>query len=103
MPDPSRQAYLDVPPDLAVEVLSPGNDPDEMSTKIVNYLRAGVVVWLFSPEKRKATVYVPDAEPQPYTLDQSIDGGAILPGFTLMLKDVFPEITDDKSSTEGDA
>src|SRR5579871_5956414 len=39
---PTEEAYNHISPDLAVEVLSPSNTPDEIAIKVDNYLRAGV-------------------------------------------------------------
>lgn|SRR5690606_23305261 len=47
------------PPDLAVEVLSPTNDADDMRIKVVNYLRVGTVVWVVDPINKRVEVYVP--------------------------------------------
>jgi Uma2 family endonuclease len=88
-PEPCREAYNPNAPDLAVEVLSPSNRPDEMRIKIVNYLRAGTTVWLVDPERKVVEVYSPHAAPQILTEDKTLDGGAALPGFRLPIRDIF--------------
>lgn len=88
---PTSEAYISVPPDLAVEVLSPSNTPDEIAIKVDNYLRAGVVVWVVNPDLQRVTVHRPDAPPKTYGLSDTLDGGAVLPGFTLAVKDIFAE------------
>ena len=41
-------------PDLAIEVLSPDDTPDEMLERIADYLRAGVPhIWIVDPYKQK--------------------------------------------------
>ena len=90
-PDPSHEAYNPTPPDLAVEVLSPTDEPDRMRFKIVNYLRAGTTVWVVDPEKHHIEVYAPGSAPQIVRQDGTLDGGDVLPGFTLAVKDIFPE------------
>lgn len=87
----SDQAYGPVPPDLVVEVLSPSNDPDDMRIKVVNYLRAGTTVWIVNPDKRHVEVYAPGQAPERITEDGTLDGGDILPGFTLAVSDIFVE------------
>jgi Uma2 family endonuclease len=88
---PTPEAYNALPPDLAVEVLSPSNTPDEIAIKVDNYLRAGVVVWVVNPDAERVTVHRPDAPPQTYGINDTLDGGNVLPGFTLPVRDIFPE------------
>ncbi len=87
----SDQAYGPTAPDLAVEVLSPSNEADDMRIKVVNFLRAGTTVWVVNPEKQYVEVYVPGEAPQRLGMDDVLDGGVALPGFTLAVKDVFGE------------
>jgi Uma2 family endonuclease len=88
-PEPSYAAYNPIPPDLAVEVLSPSNTNDEMRIQIVNYLLAGTTVWIFDPDHQKVEIYVPDQSPRKLGIDDTIDGVSVLPGFTLAIRDVF--------------
>jgi Uma2 family endonuclease len=89
-PDPLDDvAYNPLPPDLAVEVLSPTNDPDDMRIKVVNYLRAGAIVWVVNPEKHEVQVLSPSAPPRTLGLADVLDGGSLLPGFSLPVKDIF--------------
>ena len=88
---PSTEAYNPIAPDLAVEVLSPSNTPDEMAIKVDNYLRAGVIVWVVNPDPQRVTVHRPDAAPKTYGIEDTLDGGAALPGFTLPVRDIFAE------------
>jgi Uma2 family endonuclease len=88
---PTTEAYNSIPPDLAVEVLSPSNTPDEMTIKVDNYLRAGVVVWVVSPEAQRVVVHHPENAPKIYNLTDTLDGGSVLPGFTLPVRDIFAE------------
>lgn len=90
-PEPSREAYNPNPPDLAVEVLSPSNDADEMRIKLVNYLRAGTTVWIVNGDKKQVQVYSPGAAPLTLGIHDAIDGGTVLPGFALPVKDIFPD------------
>ncbi len=82
------EAIPSVIPDLAVEVLSPSNTRQEMDRKLREYFAAGVrLVWYADPRKRQVTVY--EAADRPTVLDHSatLDGGAVLPGFTLRVSD----------------
>jgi len=88
-PEPSYAAYNPIPPDLAVEVLSPSNTDNEMRLKIVNYLLAGTTLWLFDPDRQQVEIYVPGQPPRKLGMDDTIDGGAVLPDFKLAVRDVF--------------
>jgi Uma2 family endonuclease len=77
-------------PDLAVEVLSKGNTAKEMRRKLFDYFAAGVrLVWIIDPKARTVEVYT---APDRFTLlteEQTLDGGTVLPGFTLPLQQLF--------------
>jgi Uma2 family endonuclease len=80
----------DLVPDLAVEVLSAGNTPEEMDRKVGEYFLAGVrLVWMIEPETRTAVVYKSPRRRTTVATDQALEGGAVLPGFTLPLKRLF--------------
>lgn len=85
-----HEGYIPIAPDLAVEVLSPGNTEDELAVKIANYLAAGTVVWVFKPVERRAIVFRPGQPTQTLDINGVLDGGSVLPGFTLPVKDIFP-------------
>jgi Uma2 family endonuclease len=83
---------LAVPPDLMVEVLSPGNTESEMDRRLREYFQAGVrLVWLIDPDKKTAVVYRSEQDATPLAADQSLDGEGVLPGFSLPLTELFDE------------
>ncbi len=90
-PEPCLLPYNPLPPDLAIEVLSPTNDEQDIRIKIVNYLLAGTVVWLVDPFKKYVQVFVPNEPPQTLGIEGVLDGGTVLLGFTLPVKDIFPQ------------
>jgi Uma2 family endonuclease len=49
-PEENNEAYNPLAPDLAIEMLSPGDTKDEISHKVGNYMAAGTVLWLGNPE-----------------------------------------------------
>lgn len=83
-------SIADFPPDLVVEVISRGNTAEEMDRKLREYFKAGVrQAWYVYPAKREVRIY--DA-PDKYTVlgeQDVLDGGEILPGFTLSVAEVF--------------
>jgi Uma2 family endonuclease len=77
-------------PDIVVEVLSKGNTKGEMARKLREYFEAGVrSVWIVDPKKRTVRQYHALDQSVLLNEDQSLDGGAILPGFVLRVKDIF--------------
>jgi Uma2 family endonuclease len=83
----------DLAPDLAVEVLSEGNTQEEMERKLKDYFFAGTrLVWLVDPEKRVVDVYTAPDQSVRRREEQSLDGGDVLPGFTLPLKQLFARV-----------
>lgn len=81
--------YNPVAPDLAVEVLSPGNTASEMTRKIGNYLAAGTVVWVANPETKTVDVYIPTLPRKTLRIGDFLEGGDVLPGFHLALANIF--------------
>lgn len=56
-----------VPPELAIEIISPGQSFGELAGKARDYLDAGVLrVWVVDSQARSITVFYPDAPPQTY-------------------------------------
>ena len=83
----------DLVPELLVEVLSPGNTSAEMSRKLQEYFTAGVcLVWLIDPATRTVRVYTDTASCRSFDESGSLDGGDVLPGFQLTLREVFAEL-----------
>jgi Uma2 family endonuclease len=80
-------------PNLAVEVLSRSNTPGEMAAKRQDYFAAGVqVVWEIDPVARTVTVFTSLTDATTLGAGDTLDGGAVLPGFTLPLQDLFVEL-----------
>jgi Uma2 family endonuclease len=80
-------------PDLAVEVLSESNTPGEMARKCREYFSAGVrLVWLIDPATRTATVFTALDQATTLSVEDTLDGGDLLPGFRLPLRDCFAEL-----------
>ncbi len=80
-------------PDLAVEVLSRSNTPSEMRGKREEYFEAGVaLVWMVDPEERRVTVFTSPEDSVAHHSSDVLDGGTVLPGFSLALDDLFAEL-----------
>jgi len=86
-----RERPLSIVPDLVIEVVSPNDKVIELDTKIDLYLSDGVrLIWVFNPQSRKVTIHAPDLEnPIVLKVGDTLDGGDVLPGFTLDLQKFF--------------
>jgi Uma2 family endonuclease len=80
-------------PDLVVEVLSPSNTPAEMARKRGEYFRSGVrLLWEIDPRTRTVRVYTSETAVGELSAADTLDGGAVLPGFTLPLAQLFDQL-----------
>jgi Uma2 family endonuclease len=92
-PGSPRRPVPQLAPDLAVEVLSEGNTAAEMERKRSEYFGAGVrLVWIVDPVTRTIDVYTGIAELVTVREGQTLDGGTVLPGFGLVVTELFSEL-----------
>jgi Uma2 family endonuclease len=89
LPPPATTGYPPLAPDLAVEVLSPGDRPGEVLAKVADWLSAGTrLVWVVDPERRVARVYRHDGGEIIVPADGALDGDDVLPGFSCSLASI---------------
>lgn len=81
--------YITKPPDLAVEVVSPTDSERLLMIKVGNYLADETVVWVVYPSEKTIAVYVPGKPVQVLAEEDTLDGGDVLPGFSLPMIQVF--------------
>jgi Uma2 family endonuclease len=87
-----RRPIPSLVPDFVVEVLSETNTPEEMDDKLEKYFRAGVhLVWYIDPEARSARTYTGKASMVEIDEGGVLDGGEVLPGFRIPLRELFEE------------
>ena len=94
---PTNKGYEEKPPLLAVEVISdPHNNTEQtdLRRKMVHYHRAGVVVWVVDYVAEQVEVHQPDAPVKLLGMDATLDGGDVLRGFELPVRDIFPQKKD---------
>ncbi len=78
------QSYLDVAPELIVEVLSPDDRWYDVNDKLAEYFNIGVqVVWIADPRRRQVHVYRSLTEVEIFGVDDTLSGGEVLPGFPI--------------------
>lgn len=78
------------PPDLAVEVVSPGDSAKEVKEKALEWLEAATqLVWIVNPKLRTVTVYRSLIDIVTLTEKDTLDGGEVVPGFEIKVADIF--------------
>ena len=85
-----REGFLDVAPELTVEILSPTDRPDQVRRKLSEYFAAGVrQVWVIDPATRTVQVHHGRGGPLSLAHGAVLTGGDVLPGFELPVDDIF--------------
>jgi Uma2 family endonuclease len=85
------RGYFTGSPDLAIEVISPGDVIKAVHAKAKDFIRFGTLqCWVVNPRDRKVTIHVPDQTPLKLVETDYIEGGSILPGFRRLIADFFP-------------
>lgn len=85
----THDAYNPIAPDLVIEVVSPSNSGRELDKKVKSYLSVGATVWLFDPIDRTTKIYAPGQAMRILELDDTLDGGVLLPGFSVRVRKIF--------------
>jgi Uma2 family endonuclease len=86
----SEDKYFEGSPELAVEVVSPSDSAQDLETKVEQYLRFGSKqVWIVYPKKKRVHVFRPNAGPAILDESQMLEGGNVLPGFSVKVSDLF--------------
>lgn len=88
-PDLTVEGYLPLAPDLAVEIISPSERAGEIQRKVQKYLAAGVPLLVLVYRRRREIIAYRYGEPTTLRLGDVLDGGDVLPGFTVAVADVF--------------
>ncbi len=93
-------AFWPIAPDLAVEVVSPTDRIEDVRRKVDNYLESGVrLVWVLWPDDRLVRVHTKGVPNRELGADDELDGGEVLPGFTVRVGELFAMPTRPQHST----
>jgi Uma2 family endonuclease len=83
------EGYTPIPPDLAVEVVSPSDHYSKVQTKVRHYLTRGVrVVWVVDPDDRSVTLYRSRRQVTILEEGDTLSGEDVLPGFSCPVADL---------------
>jgi Uma2 family endonuclease len=86
----ARKSFPRLAPDLVVEVLSPSDSTSEVVAKLEMYQEAGVpLIWLVDPDKMTVTVIEAGSPTTVLGRDDILDGGNVLPGFSVPVAELF--------------
>ena len=87
--DPDEPWWL--APDIAIEVVSPTDNYDDLSSKVADYLKYGVkLIWMVDPRARAVRVHTPD-QPTGFTLSESdtLSAEPVVAGWQIPVADLF--------------
>jgi Uma2 family endonuclease len=84
--------YLPISPDLSVEVISPFETAEDIQEKVEDYFRAGTSqVWTVYRKTRSVVVHYANGSTIHLHETDQLDGGDLLPGFSIPVAKLFPE------------
>jgi Uma2 family endonuclease len=90
IPDPLPEGFWRIPPDLVVEIRSCSESQREVAQKAALWLGAGArLVWYVDPFRQQVSVYRADGTEQTLSLNDTLSGEDVLPGFELPLRRIF--------------
>jgi len=82
--------FIDGAPDLAVEIVSPSENPKDLLQKVGEYFESGArEVWLLFPERKQVYRYTAPLEVQVLHEDDVLTGGDLLPHFQVRVGELF--------------
>lgn len=85
------RGWSTIPPDLAVEVVSPNDRVPQLEEKLEDYRKAGVpLVWVVHPDARLVMVYRRDSTVSRLLENDALSGEDVLPGFQCPIREILP-------------
>ena len=82
--------FIEFAPDLAVEIISPSEEPGDMARKVREYFASGArEVWHMFPETQTVTVFHSPTNSITYQPEDELDLSDILPGFRSRVSELF--------------
>ncbi len=82
--------FIEFAPDLAVEIISPSEEPGDRTRKVSEYFESGACqVWHMFPETQTVTVFRSPSDSVTYQPEDELDLSDLLPGFRSRVSDLF--------------
>jgi Uma2 family endonuclease len=91
LPDGLSNQFVPLAPDLAIEIVSPNDQADDMQSKLNDYLKYSVPMVVFCYPKTKTINVHSKSAMKVLRVDDVFDGGDVLPGFTMPVREIFDE------------
>jgi Uma2 family endonuclease len=90
LPHRPHKGFLEVAPELVVEIISPEDRWEDVRQKLEDYFSIGVQrVWVVEPENRAVLVYRSITEMERLGEADTLKGEGVLEGFSLPVADLF--------------
>jgi Uma2 family endonuclease len=90
--------FIPIPPDLAIEVVSPHDTYYEVEEKVIEYLAAGVrLVWVVNPNTKTIRVHRPESASYEVVVGDELAGDDVLPEFRVAVAEIFAPPASDAS------
>lgn len=87
-----KSGFLDVAPELIVEVMSPDDRWSEVKQKLREYFAIGVrLVWVADPSDKTVYAYRSLTDVREFTETDALTGDDVLPGFTVSVAQLFED------------
>lgn len=97
--------WVTIPPDLAVEVVTPDDMAEQLEAKVADYRRVHVpLIWVIYPDQRKVRVFRHNGPITDLHEDDELSGEDVIPGFCCRLRDILPtppESAEDHDQAAG--
>ena len=88
--DVDEDKTFPIPPDLAIEVISPSDVHSRVTRKALDYLNAGTpLVWVLDPVSKTVTVYRSENDIETLTREATLTGEEVVPGFACRVENLF--------------
>ena len=86
----TKSAFLEIAPDLVVEVMSPNDSYSEVKQKLREYFSIGVrLVWVLDPDAQQVHAYRAPTDVREFGLNDELPGDDVLPGFSVKVALLF--------------
>ena len=89
-PGEAQAGFLELAPDLAVEVISPSDSASYVQAKVEQWLAAGTrLVWVIYPDSLSVAVYRSTGEGKVLSTDDTLDGAPVFEDLSVPVQDFF--------------
>jgi len=88
------RGFLPLAPDLAVEIISPNDLYTDVREKVAIWLKYGTrMVIVLNPRHREVTIYRPLTEVRQLTVEDTLDGEDVVPGWRVAVRELFASVS----------